>query len=127
KSYHELLVESTLYPTLIAYIFSVFIMIWEIRQKTDEISLLKVFGLRRNDILKFFIARYMMFGIISSILGLALALLLGSLIMFSIPNLYIVYLFFVVMLPIQVCIATSLTVISSLPTIIKAYNKLTIK
>jgi len=122
KSYHELLVESTLYPTLIGYILSVFIMIWEIRRKTNEISLLKVLGWRRNDILKFFIMRYTIFGIISSILGLSISLLLSSLIMFSIPNLYMIYLFFVVMLPIQICIATSLTVISSLPAIIKAYN-----
>lgn len=119
KNTYNTLIRDTLYPALIGYILSAIVMVWEIKQKTIEIALLKIMGWTRISVLELFVIHYILFGALAGLIGLIVAFAFSA--MLITPNIYLLYLFFTY-LPIQLGLTVSLTVLFAIPAVIKAYN-----
>ena len=118
RSLSQMALQVTLVNAGIPYVLAAIVMLWDVRHNESKTALLKVLGWRRKDIVKLFILKYLLMGIISGLLGLALSF--TSFITMP-PNLYVISQV-VTFIPIQSLLGASTAVLFAMPAVIKAYN-----
>ena len=114
----RMFLQMTLINAGIPYVLATIVMLWDVKHNESKTALLKVLGWRRRDILKLFILKYFLMGIVGGLLGLALSF--TSFITMP-PNLYIIYQV-VMFIPIQILLGASTALLFAIPAVIKAYS-----